>query len=475
MSYEQAFEALKNGDFCTAVTLLQKAALETGYTSDIINHALTLALYRAGEKSRLADIAFRVANLLVEHDPSSAMDYFQRALIAGLDAERVRHIGRIFESWAVSAPPVDPVPVGATDRVAHVVGCLMPGASSTEYIKMLVSGLKLQGIESAIFTTEWSASWFFNPVGLAQSQNPDIDATVSIASVEGDFTERAERIAQSIREWGTRIAFFHADLTEQITARVAAMRPAPIQVNVNHGAEMEADLFDGRIHLFQAALERTRFSQPAEWIPPASDIETRLRTTKPVTLQSMGLESASTISATFGNLREMAGNGYLRALSEIMKRFPKHFHIFAGEGTVKPIRSHLHSGGVLPRVRFLGHMADVAPLLGLIDVYLASFPQSDSQRILDAMGAGKPVVVLKSPPDSDYTCGAELVGMRDLIARGEADYVDIADRLLRIPAFRAAQVQSMLDRFRLEFRPERLGQRFKQFIGKVRGISDTPL
>ena len=470
MSYEPAFEALKNGDFRTAVTLLDKAALETGYTSDVINHALTLALYRVGEKSRLADIAFRVANSLVEHDPSSAMDYFQRALIAGLDAERVRRIGRIFESWTLSALPVERAPIGSSDRVAHVVGCLMPGASSTEYIKMLVSSLNLQGIESAIFTTEWSASWFFNPVALAQSQNSEIDAAVNIASVEGDFTERAERIAQSIRDWGTRIAFFHADLSEQITARVAAMRPAPIQVNVNHGAEMEADLFDGRIHLFQAALERTRFSQPAEWIPPASDIETRLRTTKPVTLQSMGLESASTISATFGDLREMAGNGYLGALSEIMRRFPKHFHIFAGEGTVKPIRSHLHSRGVLPRVRFLGHLPDVAPLLGLIDVYLASFPQSNSQRILDAMGAGKPVVVLKSPPDSDYTCGAELVGVRELVARGEADYVAIADRLLRIPAFRAAQVQPMLDRFRMEFRPECLGQRFKQFIGKVSGM-----
>jgi hypothetical protein len=81
---------------------------------------------------------------------------------------------------------------------------------------------------------------------------------------------------------------------------------------------------------------------------------------------------------------------------------------------------------------------------------------------------------LKSPPGSDHTSGAELVGVRELIARGEADYVDIADRLLRIPAFRAAQVQAMLDRFSMEFRPDRLGQRFKQFIGQVRGISDTP-
>ena len=92
MSYEDAFEALKNGDFPAAVPLLERAARETGYTSDIINHAYTIALYRTGDKPRLADVSFRVASLLLEHDPGSAMDYFQRALFAGLDSQRVRQI-----------------------------------------------------------------------------------------------------------------------------------------------------------------------------------------------------------------------------------------------------------------------------------------------------------------------------------------------------------------------------------------------
>ena len=464
MTYESAFEALKDGDYRTAVPLLEKAAAETAYTSDIINHAYTLALYHAGEKSRLAGVAFRVANSLVEHDPASAMDYFQRALIAGLHADGVRHIGRIFETWATTVPASDRQVSGPTDRIAHVVGSLVPGASATEYIKMLVSSFKSQGIESTVFTTEWAVSWFFNPAGVAQSQHAGIDARVRIASVEGDFVERANRIAQAIRESDIKVALFHSDLTEQITARVAAMRPAPIQINVNHGTEMDADLFDGYIHLSQGGLERTRFSRPAEWIPPASDIETRLQMTEPVTRQSMGLESASTVSATFENLREVAGSGYLRALSEIMKRFPKHFHIFAGEGTVKSVRSHLHSEGVLPRIRFLGQFADLAPLLGMIDVYLASFPRSSPRTIIDAMGAGKPVVALKSPFDSQQNSGSELVGIRELIAPGEGDYVEIADRLLRTPTHRAAQGRAVHERFCAEFRPERLGRRYSAFI-----------
>ena len=463
MSYEEAFEALKNGEFHTAAPLLEKAARETGYSSDIINHAYTLALHHSGDKPRLADVSFRVANSLLEHDPGSAMDYFQRALLAGLDSKRVRRIGEVFEGWAAPSSPITlPKPVR---RVAHVVGCLLSGHAPTQYVKMLVSSLKKQGIESAIFTTEWAASWFFNPAGVPQSQPMELEADVKIASVEGDFLQRAERVAQAILESGIQTAFYHGSLTEQITARVAAMRPAPIQVNVNHGSEMDADLFEGRIHLFQNAMERTRFSSgAAEWIPLASDIETRLQMSDPLTRQAIGIESASSVSATFGNLYKVAGSGYLKVLSEIMKRFPKHFHLFAGAGNVKAIRSHLHSEGVLPRVRFLGHVGDVAPLLDVIDLYLASFPHSGGHSLIEAMGAGKPIVVLRFPPDSHYNSGAELVGVRELTAAGEADYIEIADRLLRYHDLREKLGRSMLDRFRAEFRPERLGERYRAFL-----------
>src|SRR5207237_5371297 len=173
MSYQEAFESLRSGDFHAAVPLLEKAARETGYNSDIINHAYTLALHHAGEKPLLAHVALRIANLLREHDPASAMDYFQRAMLAGLDAQRVRRVGEIFEGWAAPAnksPLRKPV-----DRVAHVVGCLLSGHAPTQYLKMLVSSLKLRGISSTIFTTEWAASWFFNPAGAPQSETVDLD------------------------------------------------------------------------------------------------------------------------------------------------------------------------------------------------------------------------------------------------------------------------------------------------------------
>jgi len=458
VSYQEGFEALKEGDFKSAVLLLEKAARDTGYTSDLINHAYTLALYRAGQKPQLADASFQIANSLLQTDAASAMDYFQRAIFAGLDPQRVRRIGEIFEEWAVPARSISvsrPV-----ELVAHVLGSLQAGNPQTRYVRMLSSSLKRQGIESTIFTTEWAASWFFNAAGMAKSEQVEIEASTNVASVEGDFIERAERIAEAIRASGIQMAFFHASLGEQITARVAAMRPAPVQVNVNHGTEMDADLFDGFIHLSQSAVAATRFpSHHAECIPPASDIETRLQTLEPVTRQGMGLESASSVSATFGNLDSLPG-GYLKALAEILKRFPKHFHLFAGEGNVRAFRGLLHSEGVLPRVRFLGQVADVAPLLDTVDVYLASFPRLGAHSLIEAMGAGKPVVVLQ-------TAGSEFVGVRELIAPGEAGYVEIADRLLRNSTLRQKLGQAMRDRFRAEFRPERLGERYAQFIASL--------
>src|SRR5262249_24387774 len=152
-----------------------------------------------------------------------------------------------------------------------------------QYLKMLVPSLAKQGIQSTVFTTEWAASWFFNSSREAQSQPMDFEADVKIASVEGDFAERASRIADALHTSGIQVAFFHASLAEQITGRVASMRAVPVQVNVNHGSDMDADLFDGRIHLFENAVRCTRFSDPAQWIPAASDIETRLQTSQPVT------------------------------------------------------------------------------------------------------------------------------------------------------------------------------------------------
>src|SRR5262249_33449128 len=156
------------------------------------------------------------------------------AMSAGLDDQRAQRISEIFSLWA---KPRVPVPLTIqTERVAHVVGSLLPADTRSRHLATLVSSLKKHGVASTIFTTESSAAWFFNTGGVPLSHRGPIEADVQIGSVHGNFAERASRIADAIGVSGIQVAFFHGGLEEQITTYVAAMRPAPVQLCVDYAA-----------------------------------------------------------------------------------------------------------------------------------------------------------------------------------------------------------------------------------------------
>ena len=462
MSHEEAFQALKDGDFRIAIPLFELVVREKGYSSDAINQAYTEALYRAGEKTRLADAAFEIGDSLVETDPASAMDYFQRALLGGLDAACARHVGEIFERWASPARKL-PSRRSRVTKVAHVIGCLSNDHAPARQLGILVKSLRAQGLESQVFTTEWASSWFFNPPGVALTRTTDLVPGAVIGPVRGNFVERAESIASSIRASGAQVAFYHANLNEQITTRVAAFRPAPVQVNVAYESEMDPALFDGYIHLRRESLSSTRHrAAPSEWIPAASDIAERLQALPSNMRQVMGIEDAETVSVTLDDLRNVSDPRFLDMLTRILNLFPKHFHVFAGVGDVKSIRAHLHAEGVLSRVRFMGSMSDAESVMAVADLYLAPYFGSNSPSLIEAMGAGKPVIVLR---------GGELPGVREVEARNPMEYGQIVERLLRDAGERRRCANLVLERFRGDFDPSLLGARYMAFLKKVVGGS----
>lgn len=470
MSYEDAFEAFRDGDFRLAVPLLENAARETSYSSDAINHAFTLALYRSGLKDRLADVAFEIGDVHLETNPAVALDYFQRALWGGLDAACVRFIGEVFEGWAPARPP-QLMLSKPLKKVAHVLGCLTPDHAPARHVSLLMKSLSQLGVESQVFTTESSASWFFNPEGVPQSVPGSLMDNVWIAPVKGNFIERAERVASAIRTSGIEVAFYHSGLGEQITARVAAFRPTPIQVNVAYGAEMDPSLFDGYIHLTKQGLHSTRHvSEPREWIPPVSDIATRVLACPPNLRQAMGLESAETVSATLGDLQHLSKPEYLQALSGILNVFPNHYHLIAGSGDVKAmktIRAYLHDEGVLTRVRFIGGTSDVASVLAVTDVYLAPWVCPDEALLLEAMGAGRASVVVGNSQDPRLNFCAELLGVSELTASSEAEYIQIAQRLIRDKAERSRCADLVKARFDSNFVPGHVARRYIEFLDRI--------
>jgi hypothetical protein len=465
MNHEEALQALKDGDLRKAIPLLANAVQDTAYSSEDLNHAYTLALYRAGEKSRLAYAALEIGDAHLETSPALALDYFQRAFLGSLDAACLRYIGEVFEGWA---PPKAPTrDRKAIKKVAHVVGSLQEDHAPARHVSMLVESLRQQGVKSKVFTTEWASSWFFNTNGVHADSRRLIPEAI-IASIDGNFIERAERVAAAIRKYGADAVFYHAGMNEQITARVAAFRPVAIQVNVAHGAQMDADLFDGFIHLTRDGMAANHHStEPREWIPPALDIADRVRKCPPDMRQIMGLESATTVSATIGDLHQVSDPAYLYVLSGLLKVFPNHFHLFSGTGEVKPIRAALHAEGVLPRVRFLGTMSDVASVMAVADVYLCPFKKTEDAPLLEAMSAGVPPISVRNTAGPARNSSAEIVGIPELIAESDAAYLQIGQTLLRDADARARLSGIVLSRFQSEFSPVPLGRKYLEFLSKI--------
>jgi hypothetical protein len=463
---QKALDALRSGDFERAATLLKHLVEENHYASPVLNNAYTLALHKTRRQSELGAASFQIGDRWRDRDPAAAMDYFQRAIFNGISSDQVRKVGEWHEDRA--APPYIPDPAGPeirTDRVAHVVGCLLSGHAPSLYVQLLSKALRPRGIQSYVFTTEWAANWFFNPPGTRQSEAIEIEAQTVIAGIDGDFEERANRVAAAIRNAKIDIAFYHNSLTEQITTRVAALRPARLQINVNHAEEVAADLFNGFVHLFENGVRRTRFPfRPWRHISLISDIEERLSSCTSVTRQSLGIDMAQTVSGTFGNLYKVSDFTYLEVMATILKRFPAHFHIFAGSGDNVPLKEFFRKEGLLPRVLFLGQMADVAPLLGCIDVYFNSFPHSGGQSVLEPMAAAKPVIIRRYAEETHQNVGAELGGIADLIAASEDEYVEIAGRLLQNPDLRRTYGELLRQRFQANFQPARLAEQYLDFL-----------
>jgi hypothetical protein len=432
VNYERAFAALHDGEYSVAAELLDQAAHETGFASDPINHAYTLALWRAGLRERLAQAALRIGESLHNTDPGSAMDYFQRAFLGGLDRAGARRVEAVLAGWAASRPPRTR-PRGEVRRVAFVVGSFASGEATTAQVTALVHSFARSGITSQVFTTEGSAAWFFNPSGAPRTtDSADPRVPVVVASTQGDFAERASRIAASVRAAGPDAVLYHAGLEQQLTARVAAHRPAAVQVNVFEDAPIGAELFEGYISLTPEGLGRVQEGGvPSIWIPPSAEIGELQASRAPATRGQMGLESAGSISATFGDLRHAANAGYLQALGAVLHRFSKHFHLFAGSGNVRGLRSYLHEEGLLPRVRFLNPGTDLGSVMAVVDVYLASFPTTDIAQLLAAMAAGKPTVVMGYPRDSPFAAAAEILSIPELTAPNETAFAEITHRLIR--------------------------------------------
>src|SRR5262249_38241282 len=121
-----------------------------------------------------------------------------------------------------------------TDHVAHVIS-VASDETVSRYVPLLMASLKTQGIASSVF---------------------------------------ASKNANALHDSGIPIIFFHVN---------ASVRPGRVNIRVHHDPEPDSQTYDAHIFLFENARIRGGVVSHSAWIPPASDIETIVKLSEPVT------------------------------------------------------------------------------------------------------------------------------------------------------------------------------------------------
>ncbi len=129
-------------------------------------------------------------------------------------------------------------------------------------------------------------------------------------------------------------------------------------------------------------------------IPPPQDVHQMASL-----YQTLKLPQGVPIVGMVGSLYPVKGYPvFIEAARQIRHVFPETIFLIAGCGPLLPtLKAQAAACGLGDRIRFLGFREDVPHLLQLMDVFvLSSLDEGFSLVTLEAMAAGKPVVVTRS-------------------------------------------------------------------------------
>jgi glycosyltransferase involved in cell wall biosynthesis len=140
--------------------------------------------------------------------------------------------------------------------------------------------------------------------------------------------------------------------------------------------------------------------EPERWRSPAQDLRSR-----------WGLDEQLLVG-TIGRLIPVKGHDVLiRAMSSVVRQLPRTTLLIAGHdpwGYGRVLKGLTAQLGLGEHVRFLGFQDDVPSFLHALDVFaFASRSEGFGQVVIEAMAAGKPVVVSRIAPLTEIVVDGE--------------------------------------------------------------------
>lgn len=114
--------------------------------------------------------------------------------------------------------------------------------------------------------------------------------------------------------------------------------------------------------------------------------------------RELGIPEGEQVVGVVGNLYPVKGHKYLLdAIPQVLKSCPNTTFILIGRGELEvSLQAQARDLGIETQVRFLGFRQDIPKFLAIMDVFaMPSLSEGLSIALLEAMAAGKPVVVTR--------------------------------------------------------------------------------
>jgi glycosyltransferase involved in cell wall biosynthesis len=236
--------------------------------------------------------------------------------------------------------------------------------------------------------------------------------------------ERILRLKRLLRE-GNYAACVWVSLVT-VMAIAFPLRVAPLQVwwaMKYHSCDI--DEIDARLALENAMTRKSL--EGREWltIGTATDHWVDATRAAPAAELRAGFPADAVVAACIGREEKLNSPEFLDAICELLRRNPKVVFLWSGRSRHPAIQGAFDRAGVADRARFVGWV-DTKLYAQAIDVFLDSFPFPCGFTLKEAMAAGKPAVLYRSPESLE----TGVPGAITLIAEGAPGVsADVRERL----------------------------------------------
>jgi len=185
--------------------------------------------------------------------------------------------------------------------------------------------------------------------------------------------------------------------------------------------------------------------------------------------KDLGIPHDDMVVGVIGNLYPVKGHTYLlQAIPQILRTCPQTSFLFIGRGELEiPLKTQVKELGVEEKVRFLGLRHDIPMLLSVMDIFaMPSLSEGLSIALLEAMAAGKPVVVTEvggNPELVVHEATGLIVPPKNPRALGEALTLMLTDRSKMIH-YGAGGKKRVAERFSLRAMIEQYERLYKPLL-----------